>query len=81
MSEHKQSDFAWQQVFKADGLKTHLSVYRAAGTDITLEHLDYPHHSEHSEWRGIDIYILIQTTFHNFHEAREAELKRREDTP
>lgn len=77
IEEHKKSDFAWRRVFYTSGDKTCLSIYRAlTGTSITIEHLDYPHHSEHSEWRGVDIFVLNQTTFHSFHAAREAELSK-----
>lgn len=71
---HQKSAFAWERVFYAQGVKTFLSVYRAKGTDVTIEHLDYPHHSEHSEWRGVEVFVYNQTTFHNFHDARAKEL-------
>jgi hypothetical protein len=73
-TEHKKSDFTWVSSFTADGQKIHMRIYRAHGTEITIETLDYPHHSQNSEWKGIEIFVYNQTTFHNFHDARSKEL-------
>jgi len=73
--QHQKSAFAWERVFYAQGQKAFLSIYRARGTSIAIEHIDYPHHSETSEWKGVDIYVFNQTTFHDFHNARTYELQ------
>jgi hypothetical protein len=73
-TQHKQSEFQWVRVGYASGEKTFLSVYVAPGTRVHIEHLDYPHHSENSEWKGVDIFVYNQTTFHNFHDARAKEI-------
>ena len=72
--EHNKSSFVWVRAFFASGEKMQLSVYRARGTSVAIEHVSFPHHSEHSEWKGVEVFVYNQTTFHNFHDARTNEL-------
>jgi hypothetical protein len=73
-TEHKKSDFGWARTFYAAAQKTFLSVYRAHGTEIAIEQVEFPHHSENSEWKGVEVFVYNQTTFHSFHDARAKEL-------